>query len=91
MKSATDAAAAAEGSIPEGATVATFDVTGMDCGSCAKGIKASLEGTDGVTAAVVKMEDNTVQVAYEPGKVTVEKLQQIVQGEKGKYQAVPRS
>jgi len=43
-----------------------LDVTGMDCGDCAKTIEASLSAMRGVDAATVHFARGTAEVAYDP-------------------------
>lgn len=43
-----------------------LDVTGMDCGDCAKTIEASLQSMDGVKTARVNFARGTAEVTYDP-------------------------
>ena len=66
----SDAAAAAAGTLPADATVSTFSVSGMTCGSCALQIRQAVEAIEGVKLAQVHM-DGTLQVAYDTEKTNV--------------------
>ena len=63
-----DAQSASTGEIPKNATVATYTVEGMTCGSCALKIRTAIEETAGVAMVLVHM-DGTMQVAFN-AKVT---------------------
>jgi copper chaperone CopZ len=71
--SASDAEAAAAGELPAKATVATFSVLGMTCGSCALKIKTAVEQIDGVSIAKVHM-DGTMEVAYDASRTNIEAI-----------------
>ena len=71
--SASDAAAAAAGTLPAEATVATFSVSGMTCGSCALQIRTAVEDLKGVKLAQVHM-DGTLQVAFDNGQTNVDAI-----------------
>ncbi len=59
---------------------ATFPVEGMSCASCASSIESMLRAQDGVQEANVNFAGKTVQVAFEPTKVTPTQLQATVKG-----------
>lgn len=44
----------------------TFPVQGMFCGSCAKHVKAALEGNSGVKTVEVNLTAGEVTVSYNP-------------------------
>lgn len=55
-------------------TTVTLKVEGMTCGGCVLGVRKVLTKLDGVTKADVSYERGQAVVAYDPGKVTVEKI-----------------
>lgn len=71
---------------PQGESV-TFNITGMHCTSCSMNIDGELEDTDGVFEAKTSYAHAKTVVKYDPSKVTVQKLQQVI--ESLEYTAVP--
>lgn len=57
----------------------TFPVEGMTCSGCANGVQRSLTKLEGVKSAEVSLTDAAVTVAYNPGAVTPEQMQQAVE------------
>ncbi len=55
-------------------TTSHFDVSGMDCGSCAKTIESSLGSIQGVQTATVNFASGTADVTYDPAVVKEEDL-----------------
>ncbi len=51
-----------------------FNVEGMTCEGCAKGIQAALAKQAGVTSATVDFEEKTARVVYDPSLVSVPRL-----------------
>ncbi|RDV13765.1 Cu(2+)-exporting ATPase [Pontibacter diazotrophicus] len=60
-------------------TKTTFPVEGMSCASCAGSIESMLRSQEGVQEANVNFAGKTLQVAYEPEKVSPEQLRETVQ------------
>ena len=56
----------------------TIAIEGMHCGSCASGIKAMLKRTAGVISTEVSYERKEAVVEYEPGRVTREKIVEVI-------------
>ena len=80
--------AAMEGSIPAGATLVSYTVDGVECGNCAKDIRTVLESTPGISAALVNTEKGTIEVGYDPKKITKEEIAETINRlESGKYKA----
>ena len=57
----------------------TFPVEGMTCRGCASGVQRSLTKLEGVKSAEVSLADASATVAYDPGEVTPEQMQQAVE------------
>jgi copper chaperone CopZ len=90
MSEQANRVAAMTGEIPATATVAHYTVSGLDCGNCAKELRAALESTAGVQAALVDTTKGTLDVGYDPKKISVEKIAETVNTfEEGKYKATP--
>lgn len=56
----------------------SFPVTGMTCASCASGVEAILNKTEGVFSAKVDFAHNSVLVEYDKAKSAID-LQKAVQ------------
>ena len=56
----------------------TLDVKGMDCAACPVTVKTVLKKQPGVTEVKVDLNGATAQVIFDPGKVSREKLAQVV-------------
>jgi mercuric ion binding protein len=56
----------------------TLDVKGMDCAACPVTVKTVLKKQPGVTEVKVDLNGATAQVTFDPGKVSREKLAQVV-------------
>jgi len=88
MTEAQNRVAAMEGAIPASATLVHYNVDGVECGNCAKEIRTALESTPGVTAALVDTEKGTVDVGYDPKKITPDEIAETINRlESGKYKA----
>ncbi len=72
--------------LPAGGTHVALAVTGMKCGGCANEVHASLMGVDGVLGAQVVLDTGAVNVAYDPKKVSTDKLLAAV-ASSGEFQA----
>ncbi|WP_119570490.1 heavy-metal-associated domain-containing protein [Pontibacter actiniarum] len=57
----------------------TFPVQGMTCGGCANGVQRSLTKLEGVKSVEVSLADASARVAYDPGAVSPEQMQQAVE------------
>ena len=76
--------------VPHGTSASTAAVTavknervliavdGMQCTSCAKGIKAMLKRTSGVVSAEVSYERSEADVEYDPSRTSSEKIVQAI-------------
>src|SRR4051812_21736465 len=60
--------------LPHGGTHVTLAVAGMSCGSCADAVHAALMKVDGVSGARVDLAGNSVEVAYNAKKTSLDKL-----------------
>jgi copper chaperone CopZ len=88
MSEAANRVAAMEGAIPAGATLVNYTVDGVECGNCAKGIRAALEATPGVAGAHVNTEKGTIEVGYDPKQITPAEIAETINRlESGKYKA----
>jgi Cu2+-exporting ATPase len=58
---------------------ATFPVTGMSCAGCAISVESMLGSLPGVDTATVNFATQSVQVAYNPSKVTSLDMQKAIQ------------
>ena len=57
----------------------SFPVTGMTCASCVRRIEKALSKVEGVREASVNLATEKARVAYDPGTVTLDKLQKAVE------------
>jgi copper chaperone CopZ len=80
------AAESTTAALPSDVPHAKLAVTGMSCGSCADAVHAALMGLDGVTGAQVDLATAQVEVAYDPKKVTMDKMIAAV-GSNGHFKA----
>jgi copper chaperone CopZ len=88
MSEAANRVAAMEGSIPAGATLVNYNVDGVECGNCAKGIRTALESTKGVSGAHVNAETGMIEVGYDPKQITPEEIAETINRlDSGKYKA----
>ncbi|HEY3348198.1 MAG TPA: heavy metal-associated domain-containing protein [Thermoanaerobaculia bacterium] len=53
---------------------ATLDIQGMTCGACAASVRVVLKRLDGVTEAKISFTEKKALVAYDPAKVTPQKM-----------------
>lgn len=53
-------------------------VTGMKCGGCETNITEKLTALDGVISVVASSKDNLVSVEFEPEKIEVEDLEDVI-------------
>jgi Cu2+-exporting ATPase len=57
----------------------TIPVTGMSCASCAVSVESMTAAQEGVRHAAVNFAAQTLQVEYDPEKISPKELQQVVQ------------
>lgn len=57
-----------------------FNVEGMSCGHCKASIESAVRALEGVTDARVSLEDNQVEIAFNPGVVKREELETAITG-----------
>lgn len=53
-------------------------VSGMSCGHCVKSVEGSVGKLEGVSAVKVHLEDGKVDVAFNPEKVTLDKIKETI-------------
>lgn len=53
-------------------------VRGMSCGGCAQTVQKALTGLDGVTDAKVSHTQAKAQVTYEPQRVNVGRMKEVI-------------
>ena len=58
---------------------ATLEVQGWTCGACASATKIALKKLDGVTNVTTDVEKSEVDVTYEEGKVSTQRMIEAVQ------------
>ena len=80
--------AAMDGAIPASATQVHYTVDGVECGNCAKEIRTALEATPGISTALVNTDKGTIDVGYDPKKITPDEIAETINRlESGKYKA----
>jgi copper chaperone len=57
----------------------SFDVKGMTCGGCVASVKRVLSAVPGVASVDVTLQPGKASVAYDPARVTVQKLHEAVE------------
>jgi len=72
------ASAETTAALPATGTHTTMKVSGMSCGECADKVHVALMQVPGVIGARVDLSAGTVEIAYDPAKVTVEKIKSTV-------------
>ena len=88
MTEAQNRVAAMEGTIPASATLVHYNVDGVECGNCAKEIRTALEAQPGVSMALVNTDKGTIDVGYDPKKITPDEIAETINRlESGKYKA----
>jgi mercuric ion binding protein len=60
--------------LAEDAKTATLDIQGMTCGACTASVRVVLKKLDGVSEAKVSFADRKAVVAYDPAKITPQKM-----------------
>ena len=56
----------------------TLDIKGMDCAACPITVKTVLKKQPGVSDVKVDFKKASAEITFDPGKVTPEKLAQVV-------------
>ena len=56
----------------------TLQVQGMSCGHCVNAVESNVGKLDGVEQVKVNLESGKVDVSYDEGKVTVEKIKETI-------------
>ena len=67
----------------------TLNIEGMSCGACVGHVTRALQGLDGVQSAQVSLDDKRAVVSYDPAKVRVDQMVEVVEDEG--YTATPRA
>lgn len=60
--------------LADDAKTATLDIQGMTCGACTASVRVVLKKLDGVSEAKVSFEEKKAIVAYDPAKITPQKM-----------------
>ena len=58
---------------------ARMRISGMSCGHCKAAVEKALTGVPGVLQADVLLEEGVAVVAFDPGRVNVERLKKQVE------------
>ena len=56
----------------------TLQVQGMSCGHCVNAVESNVGKLDGVELVKVNLETGKVDVSYDEGKVTVDKIKETI-------------
>ena len=64
--------------IADAAKTATLEIQGMTCGACTASVRVVLKKLEGVSEAKVSFEAKTAVVAYDPAKVTPQKMADVI-------------
>lgn len=59
---------------------ATFVLSGLTCGSCSEKVASTLNGTEGVILSAVDYQTGRVEIAFDPAKTDVAKLETALVG-----------
>jgi copper chaperone len=70
---------------------ATLDVPDISCGHCVQTVTGALTPLAGVEEVSVDLPGKTVAVAYDPRRVTLERIQEVLAAEDYPVAAVRRS
>jgi copper chaperone len=57
----------------------SLNVSGMSCEHCVKAIKNGLLELEGIIDVKVYLEEGTVTVEYEPSKVTIDNIKNVIE------------
>jgi copper chaperone len=55
-----------------------LNVSGMSCGHCVKSVEGSVGKLEGVNEVKVHLEDGKVDVAFNPEKVSLDKIKETI-------------
>ncbi|MFY0759817.1 copper chaperone CopZ [Metabacillus dongyingensis] len=55
-----------------------LNVSGMSCGHCVKSVEGSVGQLEGVNEVKVHLEDGKVDVAFNPEKVSLDKIKETI-------------
>ncbi|QNG60412.1 copper chaperone CopZ [Metabacillus idriensis] len=55
-----------------------LNVSGMSCGHCVKAVEGSVGKLEGVSEVKVHLEDGKVNVAFNPEKVSLDKIKETI-------------
>lgn len=55
-----------------------LNVSGMSCGHCVKAVEGSVGKLEGVSEVKVHLEDGKVDVAFNPEKVSLDKIKETI-------------
>jgi copper chaperone len=55
-----------------------LNVSGMSCGHCVKSVEGSVGKLEGVSEVKVHLEDGKVDVAFNPEKVSLDKIKETI-------------
>ena len=56
-----------------------INVEGMTCNHCKMAVEGALKKLAGVNNAIVSLENNSVTVTYDEGKVTLEEMKEAIE------------
>lgn len=59
----------------------TLNVKGMSCGHCVKAVEGSVGALEGVNEVKVNLDAGQVNVSFDNGKVTVDKIKEAIDGQ----------
>ena len=60
-------------------TTTTLSVPAIHCDNCKNSIEGAVGGLEGVTTAEVSVEDKTVTVAFDEGKVGLDAIKETIE------------
>ena len=60
-------------------TTTTLSVPAIHCDNCKNSIEGAVGGLDGVTTAEVSVEEKTVTVAFDEGKVGLDAIKETIE------------
>ncbi|WP_191567663.1 copper chaperone CopZ [Metabacillus idriensis] len=55
-----------------------LNVSGMSCGHCVKSVEGSVGKLEGVSEVKVHLEDGKVDVAFNPEKISLDKIKETI-------------
>ncbi len=72
-------AAAAQKEAPAGAVTVSYTVEGMSCAGCSGKVEAAVKKLKGVYTVAVDLNTKTAKIAYDPKKVSPEKIKAAIE------------